>query len=87
MTGLRLAICVVIGLAGHLTYQPTQSLAPRWGQMVRYIIGVLLLWPCLLLMAHDDDNLTRALAMASGGLGLGVLSGHLLDRMREVDSE
>ena len=23
MTGLRLAVCVVIGLAGHLTYQPT----------------------------------------------------------------
>ena len=83
MTGLRLAICVVIGLAGHLTYQPTQSLAPRWGNMIRYIIGVLLLWPCLLIMASDDNNLTRALAMAAGGLGLGVLAGHMWDRARE----
>ena len=83
MTGLRLTICVVIGMAGHLTYQPTQSLAPRWGNMIRYIIGVLLLWPCLLIMHHDDSNTTRAYMMAAGGLGLGVLGGHLWDRARE----
>jgi hypothetical protein len=51
--------------------------------MIRYIIGVLLLWPCLLLMSMDDDNLTRALAMAAGGVGLGTLAGHLFDRARD----
>lgn len=84
MTGLRLIICVVIGLAGHTTYRPTCALGHRWGGMVRYIIGVLLLWPCLLMMAYDDDSLTRAFAMASGGLGLGVLAGHMWDRARDV---
>jgi hypothetical protein len=83
MTGLRLAICVIIGAAGHATYRPTLALGERWGSMIRYIIGVLLLWPCLLLMAYDDDNLTRTLAMAAGGVGLGTLAGHLFDRARD----
>ena len=84
MIGLRLAICSLIGLAGHVTYRPTTVLGERWGAMVRYIIGILLMWPCLLIMHRDDSNTTRAYMMAAGGLGLGVLGGHLWDRWREL---
>ncbi len=81
------------GFAAHKAYEPTKALGERWGTIARYSIGLILILPFMILFMdmlprgnRDDDDKTRAasgLIIAGGSIGVGVVCGHLLDRMEK----
>jgi len=87
---LRLSVTILGGLAMHRFYRPTLIFGDRWGNMMRYSIGTLLLLPFVLLINHalgsvkdDDERLMSSYLLGAGAFGTGVFVGHLADWMGE----
>ena len=85
---MRLLIVIMSGFGLHQLYTPTQSLGERWGSMFREAIGVIGMLPGLLLIRdgvsdNDNDSLTVSYLLAALSFGIGVMIGHLVDRMSD----
>lgn len=75
-------------------YEPSKALGERWGNMLREAIGIIGLWPFVLLLVREiprnqkreDDTAQRytvAYLLAAMFFGAGVLLGHLFTRLEK----
>jgi hypothetical protein len=95
MLFLRLFLAMLAGLAGHSAYAPSQIFGPRWGNLLRYAIGLLLFIPAQIVVKAsiperedkgywgDVERDIVAGLMTAGAVGTGTLIGHFMDRHKE----
>lgn len=81
----KLLVAVLAGFGAHQAYKPSLTFGPRWGNMLRYGIGAVVLLPFVLLLQDEfksDNPHARTMAgyvLALLGVGVGVFVGHLAD--------
>lgn len=89
---IRLLAAFLGGWISHLLYRPTLGFSPKWGQLMRYAIGGLVLIPFRLMFwnklkviekHHERMVLSDILALFS--VGAGVMTGHLTDKVMGKD--
>lgn len=85
---LKLFAALLAGFGTHQAYRPSLVLGERWGSLLRYVLGSLIVLPFLLLVLHDaknedeDERVTAAYLLVLGAVGSGTFLGHLYDRVR-----
>ena len=82
MTFLLKAISAVIGgFALHWFHAPASSFGPKWGSILKYIIGWIGALPFLLLLLPDEwrEDVMKSYLLTGGAVGSGVFLGHLMD--------
>ena len=83
---LKLLTACLAGFGAHQAYKPTLAFGPRWGNMLRYGIGALVMLPFVLLLQDEFDGAKPAERTLAGyvlsllGVGAGVFLGHLADK-------
>lgn len=85
---IRLLAAFVGGMFSHLLYRPTLGFSPKWGQLMRYAIGGLVLIPFRLMfwrhlqpIEKQNERLVLADVLALFAVGAGVMAGHISDKM------
>lgn len=80
------------GMLSHLFYRPSLGFSPKWGQLLRYAIGGLVLipfrmmfWAQLKPIAKPQDRIILSDVLALFAVGAGVMAGHLTDKMLGKD--
>ena len=85
----RLLATVLGGFGAHRLYSPTARFGPRWGQLLRYALGCLLIIPFRLMVIGKlrdvnagkriEDDILMGDLLTLGGFGTGVFLGYLTD--------
>lgn len=94
---LRLFLIVLTGFASHRAQRVTMIFGTRWGQLVRYAIGVLILIPSYIVLKAgfpqpqkrfgEVERDIASLLLAAGGIGTGVLIGYVVDNEEDVRND
>lgn len=86
---LRLILIVLAGFASNRAQRVTRFFGNRWGQLVRYAIGVLVLIPSFIVLKAsfpqpqkrfgEVERDIASLLLSAFGIGTGVLIGYIVD--------
>ena len=78
---VKLSVGFILGLVTHkATYNKTLAFGDRFGSLLRYTIGYILVYPIYIVIWDDlKDNRLAAYYLAGLSFGGGALLGHLID--------
>lgn len=77
---LKLLVSTLGGFALHWFHNPTKQFGPKWGTILRYVIGWIGALPFLLLILPDEkrEEVMEAYMLTGCSLGLGVFIGYVV---------
>lgn len=82
---IKILASILAGFGAHQAYKPSLAFGPRWGNMLRYGVGAVVMLPFVLLFQDEFSGEPHAKTIAGYmlalfGIGAGVFLGHLSDK-------